>query len=123
MIAGDEARDRRLIVTTGCIHFELIPGQELLLPDLVFGLCSEAFKVQMRALATGSDGLSTISVTDLSAILLPRMRSPAVRAKIEQHLADGRSGQLILPRLVRDELDHIAPGTNIPLRSSHALQV
>jgi len=123
MIAGDEASDGRLIVTTGCSHFELIPGQEALLPDLVFGLCSEAFKVQLRARATGSDGLSTISIADLSSIVLPRMQSPEVREQIQRRICEVRTGQLILPRMVRDELARVAPETNVPLRSSHVVQV
>ena len=123
MIAGDEARDGRLIVTTGCTHFELIPGQEQLLPDLVFGLCSEAFKVQMRALATGSDGLSSICGTDISSIVLPRMKSATLREQIERRIREARAGQLVLPRVVRDELSQVAPETNIPLRSSHVVQV
>jgi type I restriction enzyme M protein len=123
MIAGDEARDGRLIVTTGCTHFELIPGQESLLPDLVFGLCSEAFKVQMRALATGSDGLSSICVADICSIALPRMKSDALRAQIERRICEARAGQLVLPRVVRDELAVVAPETNVPLRSSHVVQV
>lgn len=123
MIAGDEAQDGRLIVTTGCTHFELIPGQERLLPDLVFGLCAEAFKVQMRALATGSDGLSSICVADICSIILPRMGSAAVREQIERRIRAARAGQLVLPRVVRDELALVAPGTNVPLRSSHVVQV
>jgi type I restriction enzyme M protein len=123
MIAGDEARDGRLIVTTGCTHFELIPGQESLLPDLVFGLCSEAFKVQMRALATGSDGLSSICVADICSIALPRMKSDALRAQIERRICEARAGQLVLHRVVRDELAVVAPETNVPLRSSHVVQV
>ena len=123
MIAGDEAQDGRLIVTTGCTHFELIPGQERLLPDLVFGLCSEAFKVQMRALATGSDGLSSICVADICSIVLPRMQSAAVRDQIERRIREARAGQLVLPRVVRDELAVVAPDTNVPLRSSHVVQV
>jgi type I restriction enzyme M protein len=123
MIAGDEAHDRRLIVTTGCSHFELIPGQEALLPDLVFGLCSEAFRVQMRALATGSDGLSSIGVADILSIVLPRMGSAAVRAQIERRIQEVRAGQVVLPRIVRDELAVVAPETNVPLRSSHVVQV
>jgi type I restriction enzyme M protein len=123
MIAGDEAQDGRLIVTTGCTHFELIPGQESLLPDLVFGLCSEAFKVQMRALATGSDGLSSICVADICSIILPRMGSAAVREQIERRIREARAGQLVLPRVVRDELALVAPDTNVPLRSSHVVQV
>ena len=123
MIAGDEASDERLIVTTGCSHFELIPGQEALLPDLVFGLCSEAFKVQLRARATGSDGLSTVSLADMSSIVLPRMQSQEVRDQIQRRILEARAGQLILPRMVRDELASVAPETNVPLRSSHVVQV
>jgi type I restriction enzyme M protein len=123
LIAGDEAQDGHLIVTTGCTHFELIPGQEALLPDLVFGLCSEAFKVQMRALATGSDGLSSICVADICSIVLPRMRSAAVREQIERRIREARAGQLVLPRVVRDELAVVAPDANVPLRSSHVVQV
>ena len=123
MIAGDEASDGRLIVTTGCTHFELIPGQEQLLPDLVFGLCSEAFKVQMRALATGSDGLSSTCMTDICSIVLPRLVSAQVREQIERRIREARAGQLVLPRIVRDELARSAPETNIPLRSSHVVQV
>jgi len=123
MIAGDEASDGRLIVTTGCSHFELIPGQEALLPDLVFGLCSEAFKVQLRARATGSDGLSTISNADMSSIVFPRMHAPEVRERIQRWIHEARAGQLVLPRIVRDELACVAPETNVPLRSSHVVQV
>jgi type I restriction enzyme M protein len=123
MIAGDDAQDGRLIVTTGCSHFELIPGQEKLLADLVFGLCSEAFKVQMRARAAGSDGLSSISVPDICSIALPRMTSAKVREQIERRILEARAGQLILPRVVRDELAEHSPEANIPLRSSHVIQV
>ena len=123
MIAGNEAQDGRLIVTTGCTHFELIPGQEHLLADLVFGLCTEAFKVQMRALATGSDGLSSTCVADICSIVLPRLESAEVREQIERRIREARAGQLVLPRIVRDELARSAPETNIPLRSSHVVQV
>ena len=123
MIAGDEASDGHLIVTTGCSHFELIPGQEHLLPELVFGMCSEAFKVQMRARAAGSDGLSTISIADISSIVLPRLQSPGVRERITARIEEAAVGLLILPRIVADELALIAPETNVPPRSSHVVQV
>ena len=123
MIAGEEACDRHLIVTTGCTHFELIPGQEALLPDLVFGLCSEAFKIQLRARATGSDGLALISVSDIRSIVLPRMGSASVREQIERRIREARAGQLVLPRLVRDELSVVAPDANFPPRSSTVVQV
>lgn len=123
MIAGDDAKDGHLIVTTGCSHFELIPGQESLLPDLVFGLCSEAFKVQMRACATGSDGLSTISVADMCSIVLPRIHTPEVRETIQNRIREARMGQLILPRIVRNELALVAPAANVAPRSSHMVVV
>ncbi|TKC91690.1 SAM-dependent DNA methyltransferase [Trinickia terrae] len=123
MIAGDEAADGHLVVTTGCNHFEVIPGQEALLADLVFGLCSEAFKVQMRALATGSDGLSSTTAEDICSIVLPKIASADVRKAIEEQIEKAKSGHLVLPRIVREELTAIAPEVNIPLRSSHVIQV
>lgn len=123
MIAGDEAADGRLVVTTGCTHFEVVPGQEALLPDLVFGLSSEAFRVQMRALATGSDGLSSISTDDICAIVLPKISTQAVRDQIAERIAEAKAGQLVLARVVRDELAAATPAVNVPLRSAHVVQV
>lgn len=123
MIAGDEAIDGHLVVTTGCTHFELIPGQEELLPDLIFGLSSEAFRVQMRALATGSDGLSSIITEDICSIVLPRIANDAVRKQFTERIAESKAGQLTLTRVARDELAQSAPGANVSLRSSHVVQV
>lgn len=123
LIAGDEAADGRLLVTTGCTHFEVIPGQESLLPDLVFGLSSEAFRVQMRALATGSDGLSSVSTEDILSITLPRPQSEAIRTAIEGRLDQNKEGHTVLGRVVREELAIVAPGVNIPPRTSHVAQV
>jgi hypothetical protein len=77
----------------------------------------------MRALASGSDGLSSISVADICSIALPRMTSPLVREQIERRIREARAGQLVLPRVVRSELAEHSPETNIPLRSSHVVQV
>lgn len=123
MIAGDEAHDGKLIVTTGCTHFELIPGKSALLPDLVFGLSSEAFRVQMRALATGSDGLSSIATEDICSIVLPKITTKAVRDSIQERITESKSGDLVLPRVVREELAATAPTTNVKPRSSHVVQV
>jgi type I restriction enzyme M protein len=123
MIAGEDALDGHLLVTTGCTQFALIPGRESLLPDLVFGLCSEAFRVQMRARASGSDGLSSIATEDITSIILPRLDAGRVRTAIEQRLKDAHRGHLMLPRMVREELAQSAPGADIPMRSSHTAQV
>jgi type I restriction enzyme M protein len=124
MIAGQEARDGRLVVTNGCSHFEVIPGQEARVPDLVFGLCSEAFKVQMRARASGSDGLSWISVEDILSVVLPRRpRGWSAHGAIEQRIKDAQSGHMHLPGLVSEELALLAPAAAIAQRSSHTAQV
>ena len=123
MIAGEEAQHGRLLVTSGCAHLEVIPGQEHRLPDLVFGLCSEAFRVQMRALATGSDGLATVALEDLLAIVVPCAPSAAAREAIEQRLRETRRGQAVLPRVVCEALAASAPAACIPPRSSHVVQV
>ncbi len=123
MIAGDEASDGHLIVTTGCTHFEVIPGQEALLPDLIFGLSSEAFRVQMRACATGSDGLSSVATDDISAIILPKIKSQAVRDQFEDRLTEIKSGDLVLPGVAREELSSQVPEADVPPRSSHVVQV
>jgi type I restriction enzyme M protein len=123
MIAGDEASDGRLVVTNGCTQFEVIPGREPWLADLLFGLCSELFKVQMRALATGSDGLASVTTADILSIIVPRIPSTGLRATLQQRLDDARRGHLLLPRMVRDELASAAPALDIPPRSSHVVQV
>lgn len=123
MIAGDEAADGKLVVTTGCTHFETIPGQEHLLPDVVFGLSSEAFRVQMRALSTGSDGLSSVCESDILSVILPRLTSGETKAMIEARLKENQTGHTILQRLVREQLSASAPDVNVPLRASHVAQV
>jgi type I restriction enzyme M protein len=123
MIAGDEARDGYLIVTNGCTQFEVIPGRDDWRPDLVFGLCSESFKVQMRALATGSDGLASIATEDILSIIVPRVPAAGLRATLQHRLDDAQRGHLLLPRMVREELARTAPALNIPPRSSHVVQV
>ena len=123
MIAGNEAEDGHLVVTTGCTHLEIIPGQEHLLPDLVFGLSSEAFKVQVRARCTGSDGLSSIATDDICDIVLPKISSSEVREEIESRIQEIMEGHIVLSRVVRSELEENAPATNVPLRSSHVVQV
>ena len=76
MAAGD-CED--VIVTNGCARLRLREGKEDMLTDLVIGLCSEAFAVQIRALATGSDGLAEISDDDLLNVWLPRLDKRRVK--------------------------------------------
>lgn len=121
--AGEDADDGTLVVTTGCTHFEVIPGKEDLVPDLIFGMCSEAFRVQLRAMATGSDGLSSISTEDIGSIVLPKIPTEEVRAVIKERIKEIEAGQLVLPQIVRGALAASCPSVNVPPRSAHVVQV
>ena len=61
-------------------------GGEALLPDLIFGLSTEMFRVRMRALATGSDGLSVVGERDLQQIRLPQISNKAMREALEDRI-------------------------------------
>jgi type I restriction enzyme M protein len=123
MRAGTEAEVGDLIVTTGCTQFKVVEGKEDLLPDLIFGLCSEAFKVQMRAMATGSDGLSSISTEDIGSIVLPIIPDAATRALMADRLKEMNTGRLVLTQVVRGSLSASLPSVDVPQRSAHVVQV
>ena len=53
----------------------------------------------------------------------PDRSQQAIRQQLEERITQGKMGHLVLPRIVRDELAASAPSTNIPLRSSHVVQV
>lgn len=91
-----------LVVTNGCTRFRFKAGvAETHWPDIAAGLCSEAFRVQMRAFATGSDGLAEISDEDLLEVVLPRLTVPDVRRAVAQKIkpllnGDARFGKSVL---------------------------
>lgn len=121
--AGPEAQDGKLIVTNGCIHARVKQGAEKWIPDLVFGLSSELFRVQMRALATGSDGLSTILEDDFFEVLLPKIPDKAVRDALEIRLQAAATGVDQLAPLVESSLSKFLPAVNVAPRWSHIVQV
>ena len=89
MAAGDCAD---VIVTSGCSRFKVRDGAEEFLPDLLIGLSSELFAVQIRSLSTGSDGLADISDEDIQSIVLPKLNENA-RAEAFQKIAPLLAGQ------------------------------
>jgi type I restriction enzyme M protein len=123
MIAGQDAADGRLRVTTGCTQFKVKETAANLLPDLVFGLSSEAFRVQMRALATGSDGLSSVHIDDILEIILPRIADDETRKLFASRITAATSGTLVLSEITKQSLDKNNPKVNIPRRGSHVVQV
>lgn len=72
-----------LVVTNGMHRLRLKPGKESYLLDLVAGLCSEAYGVQMRGMARGSDGLAEISPSDAANVVLPRIKDEVVRGELQ----------------------------------------
>ena len=83
-MAGGNTKD--LIVTNGCYRLRVKPEKKGLLPDLVSGLCSEAYRVQMRGLATGSDGLAEVGETDVLSVLLPKLETAEARKVANEYL-------------------------------------
>ena len=116
-IAAGDCKD--LIVTNGCTRLRLKSGQEEMLPYLVVGLCSEAFCVQMRGLATGSDGLAEIVDDDLLSIVLPKMLNQAARTEVEKLLEQMLIGELTFAKFAKTLLDDMPKFPSPALRRNH----
>ena len=80
-----------LVVTNGCHRLRVKPGKEKYLPDIAAFLCTEAYAVQMRAFARGSDGLAEVTEDDVSNIIVPEL-SKAAREQITPFIANLTSG-------------------------------
>lgn len=106
-----------LVVTNGCTRFRVLDDQKDLLPDLVAGLCSEVFAVQMRALATGSDGLAEVSDEDILSIVLPRVVEESQRERLQRLVRSLLDGSINLAHSVRSTLPDHWPTP--PSRKSH----
>ena len=98
--AGGNTDD--LIVTNGCYRLRIKPEKKDLLPDLVFGMCSEAYRVQMRGFATGSDGLAEIVEADCSEVILPKIKTDEARESARRHLALYAEGHATLKSYVTE---------------------
>jgi type I restriction enzyme M protein len=91
-VAGGDLSHIR--VSNGFHRLRLRPGKSEFLIDLVAGLNSEAYRIQARAGATGSDGLAELSDVDLSEIVLPRLLDKSARKTVREiadRLIAGRS--------------------------------
>lgn len=91
----------RLIVSNGCTQLRLKDGKQYYLPDLFVGLCSEAFCVQLRALATGSDGLAEIVDDDMLSIVLPCVLSQPEREQAQRQIDQLLAGETRFSRYAR----------------------
>ena len=118
-LAPDGCIEARLIVTSGCTGFRLKDGAEELLPDLAVGFCSELFRVQMRALARGSDGLAEIVTDDLLSIVLPRIGTAPGRFRVAGRLQRMRRGEHTLAALAQSVIVTSEGFPIIPPRPFH----
>lgn len=80
-----------LVVTNGCHRLRIKLGMETFLPDIVAFLCTEAYAVQMRAFARGSDGLAEVTEDDVSRVIVPKLSADA-RKQIIPYITNLASG-------------------------------
>lgn len=116
-----EGAQEQMIVTNGCTRFRIKAGGEELLVDLVAGLCSELFAVQMRALATGSDGLAQVAPDDILNIVLPKVTSAGERRTLAVLVQDLVGGSINFGQAVRSVISNGWP--HPPQRKSHCALV
>jgi len=122
-MAGNEAKENNIIVTNGFNRLHVKPGKEHLLPELLFALSSEYYAVQMRALATGSDGLAEVSPPDLALILIPVINDESLRTSIKKYIDELLDGTVFIRPMLSNSLKHVFPQLNIPPRKTHFSQV
>ena len=108
-----------LVVTNGCTRLRFKRGKAECWPDLAVGLCSEAFKVQMRALATGSDGLAEVADDDLLAIVLPRLSSAEMRKSVSRQVSRLINSDSRFGKVAQRAIDLSSEYIPIKLRKSH----
>ena len=120
-VVPDGVGQERLVVTNGCTRFRIKSDGEAMLPDLVAGLCSELFSVQLRALATGSDGLAQVAPDDILGILIPRVQCDTEQKQLSALVADLLGGSINFSHAVRSAVSSKWPQP--PERKSHCALV
>ncbi len=112
-----------IVVTNGCHRLRLKKGKEKYLADLISFFCTEAWAVQMRAYARGSDGLAEVTVDDASNVLIIEL-SEEEREQIQPYVQGLLSGIPSIYSKVRTmmglgEIDY----PTVPDRPSHVVLV
>jgi len=121
-MAGGETED--LVVTNGCYRLRIKEGKKSFLPDLISGMCTEAYRAQMRGYTTGSDGLAEISEQDVLEVVLPRLETQDARSAAERYLNLFLEGHASLRSFVSDLEKHGTEGYPfVPERKTVFVQV
>ncbi|WP_333610430.1 N-6 DNA methylase [Brevundimonas bullata] len=112
-----------LVVTNGCHRLRMKSGKAKYLPDLIAFLCSEAYRVQMRGFARGSDGLAEVAETDTAEVVVPQL-STAARKSMATSVDLLAAGRLALPGQVEALQDeHVISYPQVSKRPSHVVLV
>ena len=118
LFVGEDADN--LVITNGFLRTRLKPGKEKWLIDIMAGLCTESYAVQIRAFARGSDGLAQVTEEDVMDVVLPRITSRAVRTSLEPLAEQLRKGFTTAEATVAS-LAHrgLTPLPDVPKRPDH----
>ena len=123
LIAGPDAKDFRLIITNGFHRLRVKPDMQKWLPDLIFALSSEFYRVQMRGLATGSDGLAEVSEIDLGLVLIPKLDDLNTRQMITDYVERFVEGTGSIKLAVSQTIGEKFNDLEIAPRIAHSSQV
>ncbi len=117
-VVGESAQN--VVVTNGMHRLRFKPGKADLALDLIAGLCSEAFGVQMRSAARGSDGLAEIRPEDAGKVVLPLVTNQDARDRLQPFVDQLLSGLTGVESAVRTlAADGLLAGPQVAGRTSH----
>ncbi|MGO9111517.1 MAG: class I SAM-dependent DNA methyltransferase [Thermoguttaceae bacterium] len=113
-----------LVVTNGFHRMRLKKGKESLLLDIVVGLNTEAYRIQARAFATGSDGLADLPEPSLREIILPAVTDKATRSTLRPMVDALLAGRSTVASVVSGlQADGSLVDIEVTPRTSHVVQV
>lgn len=121
-VAGGDTSS--LVVSNGFHRLRMKVGKEDCLIDLVTGLNTEAYRIQARSFATGSDGLAELSVESLQDIVLPKVGDPTARQAVDSIVTALLAGRQSLGAVVRELIENNSVDTaNVQPRKTNWVQV
>lgn len=113
-----------IVVSNGFHRLRLKPNKQEYIIDLIAGLNTEAYRIQARSYATGSDGLAELSRDDLTEIVLPRVTDPSARQNIQSIVDALLAGRVTVASVVSSLLEEgRVPTADVVPRSTNWVQV
>jgi type I restriction enzyme M protein len=111
------------VVTNGCYRLRIKPGMEEFLPDLVSFICTENYRIQMRAIARGSDGMAAITGEDLLKVMVVKLSDDA-RNEVKPYVDNLLEGMSHIKAKVQNlQAENKISIADADMRSSHVLLV